>query len=391
MVKRCHRAALLLLIGALLHGGALAHDSGVVNGAFRSRDGGASWLQLNPESFARGVLALAVHPGDPHRLLLATDSGLLSSRNGGRDWDAEASNVLSGPAFAVAFDVDGQQALASGANAIYRFDGQRWQEARTPTGAAPARALVQGGVAGRAYLAGWSGLHRTDNWGRSWTRVGKEIDAAPVSALAVSPVRSDEIHALAAGRVWSSNDGARRWRVDEAAPPKVDALAFDLATPTRLWLVAAGRAYRSDDRAAAWQPVGAPIPDAQAITRGISASGDAMLVATDRGVFRSTDAGASWALLKAELPDHGEAALMVHDPQTPGTVYAAFSRMGPEQLKGPAAPEPAFARGDVALLVVAYAGFALLLLGAGVVVRRVTRAGAQAHADRATDMRTESS
>src|SRR6185503_18534529 len=107
-----------------------------------------------------------------------------------------------------------------------------------------------------------------------------------------------------------------------------DALAFDLATPTRLWLVAGGRAYRSDDRAAAWQPVGTPIPDAQAITRGISAGSDAMLVATDRGVFRSTDAGASWALLKAELPDNGEAALMVHDPQTPGTVYAAFSRMG---------------------------------------------------------------
>ena len=391
MTHRLARAVALLSIGAVLQGSALAHDSGVVNGVFRSRDGGATWLQVNPESFARGALALALHPSDPHHLLLATDSGLLGSRNGGRDWDAEASGLLNGPAFAVAFDADGQQALASGANALYRLEGTRWREARVPAGAAPARLLVPGGVAGRVYLAGWAGLHRSDDWARSWKRVGQEIGAEPVGALVVSPIRVDEIHALAAGRLWSSSDGARRWRSDDRAPANVQALAFDGAQPTQLWLVAAGRAYRRDDRAAAWLPVGAPIPDAQARPRGISVERDAMLVVTDRGVFRSPDAGASWALLSAELPDHGEAATVVRDAHTPGTVYAAFSRMGPEQLKGlSSAPETAMARSDIALLVGAYAGFALLLLGVGVLVRRITRAGSAATtAQRGAEMRTE--
>jgi photosystem II stability/assembly factor-like uncharacterized protein len=360
MTHRLARAAALLsLSAAVLHGGALAHDGGVDNGVFRSRDGGATWLQVNPESFARGALALAVDPNDPHHLLLATDSGLLGSRNGGRDWEAEAANLLSGPAFAVAFDVDGTQALASGANALYRTEGQRWRQARTPTGSAPARVLVSGGVAGRAYLAGWSGLHRTDDWGRNWTRVGNEINAEHVSALAISAYHPDEVHALAAGRVWSSTDGARHWRVDEGAPARVDALAFDRTVRSRLWIVAAGRTHRKDDHAAPWEPLGAPIPDALAVPRGIHVSHGVMLVATDRGVFRSADAGASWALLSAELPNHSDAALLLRDPQSSSTVYAAFSRIGPEQIKGSATPQdPPLARSDIALLVGAYAAFA---------------------------------
>src|SRR5688572_15440508 len=269
MTHRLARAAALLsLTAAVLHGGALAHDAGVDNGVFRSRDGGATWLQVNPESFARGALALAVHPNDPYHLLLGTDSGLLASRNGGRDWEAEAAGMLSGPAFAVAFDIDGTQALASGANALYRTEGHRWRPARTPTGSAPARVLASGGVAGRAYLAGWSGLHRSDDWGRNWRRVGDEINAEHVNALAISTDRPDEIHALAGGRVWSSTDGARRWRMDEGTPASVDALAFDRTVRSRLWIVAAGRAYRKDDRAAPWEPLGVPIPDAQAKPRG---------------------------------------------------------------------------------------------------------------------------
>jgi hypothetical protein len=96
-------------------------------------------------------------------------------------------------------------------------------------------------------------------------------------------------------------------------------------------------------------------------------------------VFRSADAGASWALLSAELPNHSDAALLLRDPQSSSTVYAAFSRIGPERIKGSTTPpDPPLARSDIALLVGAYAAFALLLLGVGMVVRRLT-IGRRAH------------
>jgi ligand-binding sensor domain-containing protein len=277
--------------------------------------------------------------------------------------------------FAVAFDANGGSALASDARTLYRLEDGRWRETRTPSGAAPARALVAGGMAARMYLAGWSGLFRSDDGGRSWSRVAREIGDAPVTALAVSAQRPDEIHALAAGNLWSSTDAARSWRANSVAPPNAQALAFDRTRPSRLWLASAGRLHSQSDRTAPWQPVDSALPDAQAVARGIDVRGDTVVVVTDRGVFRSADAGASWTLLRAELPDHAEAALLLPDPHASATLYAGFSRTGIEALQAVApAAEPSSAGSDVALAVGAYAGFALLLLGTGLAVHRLTRA-----------------
>jgi hypothetical protein len=142
--------------------------------------------------------------------------------------------------------------------------------------------------------------------------------------------------------------------------------------------VAAGRAYRSEDRALRWEPVGAPIPDPQATVRAIEVLNDTMLIITDRGLFRSQDFGVTWTLLDTELPTHSEATLLVRDPHAPATIYAGFSRTGPEQLKqmSSMADQP-YAQRDIALLVAAYTLFGLLLLGAGLILRRKTQMRAE--------------
>src|SRR2546426_7675596 len=55
--------------------------------------------------------------------------------------DALPICILTGPAFAAAFDADGQRALVAGTRTLFRDDGDRWRSVRTPAGAAPARAL----------------------------------------------------------------------------------------------------------------------------------------------------------------------------------------------------------------------------------------------------------
>ena len=67
-----------LLAYTLAPGSAAAHDASAWGGLFRTRDAGATWLQVNPGSFVSGALALAVSPVDQHHLLLATDVGALA-------------------------------------------------------------------------------------------------------------------------------------------------------------------------------------------------------------------------------------------------------------------------------------------------------------------------
>ena len=205
------RALLLALSIALWPCSAHAHDPSAWGGLFRTRDGGATWLAINSGSFVSGAIALAISPAEPNHLLLATDSGVLASRNGGRDWSVEAPDVLVGAAFAVAYDLDGTRALVSGPSAIFRRDAERWRVTSAPAGAAPARAMARGSVPARVYLAGWKGVYRSDDWGASWVPINEALPEEHADAVVISPGPPEIVHVIAGGQLWGSLDAGRHW------------------------------------------------------------------------------------------------------------------------------------------------------------------------------------
>ena len=99
---------------------AWAHDLSSYGGVFRSRDLGGSWLNADVGLFLNAALVVAVDPRDPSHLLVGTDLGLLSSRNGGRSWRAEASDLIFGAVFAVAFSSDGMQLTCAASTGVFR-------------------------------------------------------------------------------------------------------------------------------------------------------------------------------------------------------------------------------------------------------------------------------
>jgi photosystem II stability/assembly factor-like uncharacterized protein len=332
-----HRLGALLIFTLVIASGprpAHAHDASAWGGLFRTRDAGATWLHVNPGSFVAGALALAVNPVDPHDLLLGTDTGVSRSHNGGRDWAVEAPDVLVGPAFAAAFDVDGQRALVAGASAVFRSEGDHWRQLRTLSGSMPARMLVAATLRGRVYLAGRKGLYRSDDWGQSWVNVGTALAAGFASVVATPRDQPDLVYAVAGGRVWASQDAGGRWEPRGEGLPggMVETLTLDPSDSGRLWSVVADQVFRTDDEGRRWRSIGEPVPERPVVARGLAVVDHAMLMATDRGVFRSTDDGARWALATDTLPAHLEAGLLARDPRELSTIYAGFALVPHEQL-----------------------------------------------------------
>ena len=369
-------AFVLTLVAALGPSEVLAHDASAWGGLFRSRDAGSTWLHVNPGSFVAGAMALAISPIDPHHLLLATDSGLSRSRNGGRDWVVEAADILPGPAFAAAFDADGVRALASGASAIFAHDGDRWRRVRSPTGSTPARALVSGSLRGRVYLAGWTGVYRSEDWGRAWVSISQGLPTEQSTALVVPRSRPDDVYVVAGGRFWVSTDAGRSWQQrTEGLPARaLEAVTFDPAHTNRLWAAAGGQVFRTDDQGRGWQPLGGPVPDRPVVIQAMAVFEHVIVLATHRGLYRSADNGERWALWSDNLPAHLDAGLIVRDPRDSHTIYAGFAVTPRAELLRRAAEHrsdldrlaPLAAVGGVAFL-------ALSLLAAAAVVRRLTR------------------
>ena len=324
------RSASLGLFLVLTAAPAFGHDPSAWGGLFRSRDNAATWMPVDAGLFIGGALAVSVSPTDANHLLYATDSRLLRSRNGGRDWTQEAADKLIGPTLAVAFDQAGKGAAASSsAGVFYTEDGARWHEASTPGGPVVARAIIAGAAGGRFYLAGSRGLMLSNDYGRNWTKIGEGVPDVTAAALLVMPGSPDTILTVVAGELWSSRDAGVHWQPGGAGLPHggIETVARDSTIATRLWSAAADQLYMSDDAGASWHAVGAPLPGPGISVRGIAATqnGEIIAVTTHRGLLRSADGGNTWGQVEGTLPVHLEAGPLTIDPHDSTTLYAGFA------------------------------------------------------------------
>ncbi len=377
----------LACVMSLLAGSASPHDASSYGGVFRSRDLGAAWLNADVGLFLNAALVIAVDPRDSSHLLVGTDLGILSSRNGGRSWVAEARDVIFGAVFAVAFSPDGEFAMCAAASGVFRRDQNGWLRAEAPESAIPAQSLVVGPANGRLYLLGRSRLFASEDGGRTYAVVPGLPQMSETTALVAIPGSADILAAVIDGRAMISHDGGRSWRDAGfgGTGASVDTIATDATQPRRIWVAAGGRIAVSDDLGSGWRSVGRSLPEARAKVRGIVASADAMtlVVSSDRGIYRSEDGGETWAPKEDNLPIHIESGLLARDPNDAGVIYAVFSlmpyaevwRMAIERPNMPTRIEPISLAGGLAFCL-------LVLIGGGLAVRYLSRRRAAAHSPR---------
>jgi photosystem II stability/assembly factor-like uncharacterized protein len=259
------------------------------DGLWRATGDGA-FERVAPDALPDRVPSLAVAPGAPDTVYLGAEpSAVHRSDDGGRSWAACAPLTdlpsADGWSFPPRPDTHHVRTMA-----VHPTDPDR---------------LAVGVEAGA--------LVRSADGGATWTErpPGARIDN---HALATHPAAPERLYAAAGDGYAESRDGGETWQhpTEGLGHGYVWGLAVDPGDPDRVYVSAAHGAYaahrpetadahvyrREGDR---WQrfdgaSLGAGLPTGEGVCRAVLAApaDGELLAATDRGLFRSTDAGASF-------------------------------------------------------------------------------------------------
>lgn len=160
-------------------------------------------------------------------------------------------------------------------------------------------------------------VYKSTNFGTSWTALG--VSGLPTTSLFIRNVGAAKSNASVVGvvanggRVFLSNNGGSTWTTPAALPNNGLSLSDITFDPTNANVIYVGSVapdgtknhlWKSTDFGASWAvienglPAGVPV-NTVAVDPG---SNTTLYAATHLGVYRSTDAGASWTRFGAGMP-----------------------------------------------------------------------------------------
>jgi photosystem II stability/assembly factor-like uncharacterized protein len=307
-----------------------------------TEDDGASWSPRGsglPGKF--GATFLKVDPADSNRLYLGTDEdGLLASRDGGRTWQY-ASQGFTNRASRWLAAVGDPPVFFAADHLLHRSSdfGRTWTVvgATDPESAfVPFQVIEAPGKSGRLYAAEARGVWISGDRGQNWSLLSESGPSA-LRCIAVDPRHPRTLYAGGVAGVSKSTDGGLRWAPASEGivfrepcdaiycfPPTVTVLLVDPSRSATLYLIWDSHLYVSRDGAAQWSLVAAGLP-ATIATLALDGSGR-LYAGSCGGVFRSDDGAATWKEADQGLRN-GEAPPCVTSlaaaPGDPSTLAAA--------------------------------------------------------------------
>lgn len=183
------------------------------------------------------------------------------------------------------------------------------------------------------YAAGFDSLFRSDDYGQSWARIDPQENPYFVLEVTVSPRDARSVYVLTTTQretaLRHSADGGLTWDLlTNSAPIGANSpVRIDPINPSLLYLSIEGTLVRSLDGGHTFEPRGEGLPpeqDLRDLEIDPSAPARMWLLAAGNpdtvDLYRSTDAGASWSLRRAGLPD-----ILLDVAQLPGNSHAAIT------------------------------------------------------------------
>jgi PKD repeat protein len=295
---------------------------GTDGGLWRTDDGGVSYANMNGNLNITQFYDVAVHPDDVNIVFGGAQDNGSSGRRTSLQWNL---TFASGDGFMNAVDPTLPsrvfQTSYPGSNLprIVRSeqDGSLDSFALVPTTGLTASGnfpfLTPMAVAGNRLFVASNILYRTTTDGNSWTAVSPAMGGAPsVITPQLVGVMMPTYVGTANGRIWASADAGAPTPVftnvtGDYPGGRVSDIAMDPTNAQRVFVTrgafGASRLYRSTTGGTTWTAVGTGLPNVPANSVVVDPHNtNRIFVATDVGVYESTDGGDNFSAYSAGMP-----------------------------------------------------------------------------------------
>jgi photosystem II stability/assembly factor-like uncharacterized protein len=338
-----------------VYAGAASLGGGSPGAVFKTTDGGASWTNLTDAS---GVLSLVIDPMRPSVVYAGTNGGgVVKSPDGGLTWKVVNAGLSNLNISSMAIDPVHTRALYAGSNGgVDRTisGGATWSIVLASGFFQNITALAVATSDANTLYAGTGsqGVFKTTDSARTWVPINADIPSTQVHSLVIHP--TDPMTAYAGlvpytegappAGLYRTTDGGVTWLLSDQGITTDDilALAIDASDPATVYAGTDDGVFKTTDGGASWSSSSLGIPPAFFVyDLAIDPSNPAIVYAgtqniysweaNDDGVFKSTDAGATWIRMSRGIgggygfPSGSSVYALAIDPTAPLTIYAAAS------------------------------------------------------------------
>jgi photosystem II stability/assembly factor-like uncharacterized protein len=261
--------------------------------------------------YGADVRALIADPGAPDTLYLGTSGGeIYVSRDGAKSWTNPRYGVPF-PNYIVdnlVLDREGNLWAAcwglwgGGVIAMSNDGGRTWHRRDVGLEDFSVRAIaIDPNDANVMVVGGLTGVYRSFNAGRTWTKISDQIN---VESLAIDPRSRDRIFVGTWRQGWRTDDGGKSWKhIAEGMVLDTDmfAITIDPKKPDNVWVATCGWVYNSQNGGDKWTRYRDGFNNRRIHDVDIDPCDENTVYAGSvAGLYRSDDKGKSWYVMSDE-------------------------------------------------------------------------------------------
>ncbi|MBA2610692.1 MAG: T9SS type A sorting domain-containing protein [Bacteroidetes bacterium] len=277
------------------------------------------------------------------------------------------TNIKNGASYVASLAGDGMDCFVDRTNDNYmfaeQFNGSGYRSTNfgvswtSITGSLPAGDWVtpwkQDPINAGTIYSGRSQLHKSSNYGTSWSQLGTTGGGGLIVEFAIAPSNNQVIYVLYSGSIRKTTDGGTTWTNVTGTAASGGALTFitiDPTDPNTAWVTVSGynassKVFQTVDGGATWMNISSNLPNLPANCSVYEpGSNDRIYIGMDVGIYYKDNSSTNWTLYNAGLPN---VAIMDMEmtPAAPGKIFAATYGRGVYQavvIQTTAAPVPNF-------------------------------------------------